>query len=136
MFLHSIEVKRCNGLHKSAFKLEYILSKDSQLTPTLRAIFTVEHFVMLSVLGLHPSGPCFKALLALPRPIPVGTFVPTCDYDGYYSHQQTWGSTGESWCVTREGNEIARTRTKPGQPPFDCSKGTTSNSSQGLIQRV
>ena len=78
----------------------------------------------LSVSDLAPTGPCHKALLALPRPIPIGTFVPTCEDDGYYSPQQTWGSTGESWCVTREGKEIAGTRTSPGQPPYDCNKGT------------
>ena len=90
----------------------------------------------LSVSDLDPTGPCYKALLALPRPVPIGTFIPTCVHTGYYTRQQTWGSTGESWCVTREGKEIAGTRTKPGQPPYDCNKGTTSNGSQGLIHRA
>ena len=96
----------------------------------------MNHFVSLSVSDLDPTGPCYKALLALPRPVPIGAFVPTCEDDGYYSPQQTWGSTGESWCVTREGTEIAGTRTSPGQPPYNCNKGTTSNSSQRLVQRT
>ena len=74
--------------------------------------------------GGKEIGPCIKKLKALPRPIPIGAFVPKCDDDGYYSPQQLWGSTGEAWCVTREGKEIKGTRTSPGQPRYDCNKGT------------
>ena len=71
-----------------------------------------------------PKGPCNEALLKLPRPNPIGAFVPLCEDDGYYSLQQMWGSTGQAWCVTRDGKEIEGTKTNPGEPNHDCSKGT------------
>ena len=73
-----------------------------------------------------PKGPCHVELLALPDPIPIGAFVPQCEDDGYYQPQQFHGSTGQSWCVTREGEEIDGTRTLPGQPITDCRIGIKS----------
>ena len=79
---------------------------------------------MTLTVSVDPKGPCHEALLKLPRPIPIGTFVPQCEDDGYYSLQQMWGSTGQVWCVTRDGKEIEGTKTNPGEPPYDCNKGT------------
>eukprot|EP01059_Diplonema_ambulator_P008641 TRINITY_DN182_c0_g1_i8.p1 TRINITY_DN182_c0_g1~~TRINITY_DN182_c0_g1_i8.p1 ORF type:complete len:217 (+),score=72.01 TRINITY_DN182_c0_g1_i8:507-1157(+) len=31
----------------------------------------------------------------------IGTFIPQCDADGFYSTKQCWGSTGECWCADR-----------------------------------
>ncbi|XP_029449963.1 nidogen-1 isoform X2 [Rhinatrema bivittatum] len=55
----------------------------------------------------------------LPRgPRPVGQFVPTCDEYGEYTPVQCHASTGQCWCVNREGNEIDGTRKGPGiRPP-------------------
>ncbi|XP_077147356.1 saxiphilin-like isoform X3 [Ranitomeya variabilis] len=50
----------------------------------------------------------------------LGTFVPDCDENGYFSPLQFHGSTGYSWCVTKNGDEIKGTRTGPGQTPPTC----------------
>ena len=73
-----------------------------------------------------PKGPCHVELLALPDPIPMGAFVPQCEDDGYYQPAQFHASTGQSWCVTREGEEIDGTRSLPGQPITDCNRGRTA----------
>ena len=71
------------------------------------------------------SGPCQKAVQAITKEETItGTFTPTCEEDGYYSPKQFYGVSGESWCVTRDGEEVEGTRTTRGQPPKDCSKGT------------
>ncbi|XP_077147380.1 saxiphilin-like [Ranitomeya variabilis] len=49
-----------------------------------------------------------------------GAFVPDCDEKGYFSPLQFHGSTGYSWCVTKNGEEIQGTRTEPGQTPPTC----------------
>ncbi|XP_069831747.1 saxiphilin-like [Dendropsophus ebraccatus] len=51
----------------------------------------------------------------------VGGFVPQCDEKGHYSPQQCHGSTGHCWCVNTNGEEIAGTRTPPGQPAQNCA---------------
>ncbi|XP_077147377.1 saxiphilin-like [Ranitomeya variabilis] len=50
----------------------------------------------------------------------LGAFVPDCDEKGYFSPLQFHGSTGYSWCVTKNGDEIKGTRTGPGQTPPTC----------------
>jgi len=57
-------------------------------------------------------------------PLPPGAYVPQCDENGEYRPLQHHGSTGNSWCVTREGIEIPGTRTPPGQPFPNCSPFT------------
>ncbi|XP_061693207.1 nidogen-2 isoform X2 [Syngnathoides biaculeatus] len=52
----------------------------------------------------------------------VGAFVPQCDADGHYTHQQCHGSTGHCWCVDSQGQERHGTRTPPGATPIDCDK--------------
>ncbi|XP_056419511.1 saxiphilin-like [Hyla sarda] len=50
----------------------------------------------------------------------VGRFVPQCDEKGNFSPQQCHGSTGYCWCVNVNGEEIAGTKTPPGQPAQNC----------------
>ncbi|XP_075057685.1 uncharacterized protein LOC142143610 isoform X2 [Mixophyes fleayi] len=50
----------------------------------------------------------------------LGAYVPQCDEKGDYSPQQCHGSTGYCWCVNANGEEIAGTKTPPGQTPTTC----------------
>ncbi|XP_073481639.1 thyroglobulin-like isoform X5 [Aquarana catesbeiana] len=52
----------------------------------------------------------------------MGRFVPQCDEEGNYQPQQCHGSTGYCWCVNAVGEEIAGTKTPPGQTPATCKK--------------
>ncbi|CAI9597831.1 unnamed protein product [Staurois parvus] len=52
----------------------------------------------------------------------IGRFVPDCDEKGDYQPQQCHGSTGYCWCVNAIGEEIAGTKTPPGQTPATCEK--------------
>lgn len=49
---------------------------------------------------------------------PPGHFVPHCKADGSYEERQCLQSTGECWCVDRNGNELPGTRSKQ---TFECS---------------
>ena len=49
---------------------------------------------------------------------PPGHFVPRCMADGSYDDLQCLQTTGECWCVDRNGNEIPGTRSRGNQ---DCS---------------
>ncbi|XP_058165485.1 nidogen-1 [Dasypus novemcinctus] len=51
------------------------------------------------------------------RPRPPGLFVPECDELGNYVPTQCHGSTGQCWCVDRDGRELEGTRTRPGVTP-------------------
>ncbi|MGH0139077.1 UNVERIFIED_CONTAM: hypothetical protein FKN15_068558, partial [Acipenser sinensis] len=51
-----------------------------------------------------------------PRPIP-GQYVPNCDDHGNYTPLQCHGSTGQCWCVDRNGQEIPGTRSERGVRP-------------------
>ena len=95
----------------------------TQVYSTITLVFEDVSFCDFAYSG-DTKGPCHEALLKLPRPIPIGTFVPQCEDDGYFSLQQMWGSTGQVWCVTRDGKEIEGTKTNPGEPTHDCNKGT------------
>jgi len=55
---------------------------------------------------------------------PPGTYVPQCDDRGEFTPLQFHASTGHSWCVTREGNEIPGTRTPADKPPPTCQPFT------------
>ena len=39
-------------------------------------------------------------------------FVPRCKRDGTYEDVQCDGSTGECWCVGKDGKELSQTRSK------------------------
>ncbi|XP_078726451.1 nidogen-2-like [Lampetra fluviatilis] len=52
-----------------------------------------------------------------PRPPIVGRYVPQCDEHGAFRPVQCHGSTGNCWCVTRDGQEVAGTRSPPGSEP-------------------
>ncbi|XP_063054021.1 nidogen-1-like [Engraulis encrasicolus] len=58
-----------------------------------------------------------------PRPAAVGQFVPTCDPYGAYEPMQCHSSTGQCWCVDREGQEIVGTRTGPSNKPSCIDQG-------------
>lgn len=51
-------------------------------------------------------------------PRPVGQFIPECDENGDYRPVQCFGSTGQCWCVDRNGQEIPGTRTDDGSQPY------------------
>ncbi|KAE8278631.1 Nidogen-2 [Larimichthys crocea] len=56
-----------------------------------------------------------------PEGYPIaGVFVPQCDDNGQYIPLQCHGSTGYCWCVQNNGQEIAGTRTVPGETPTNC----------------
>ncbi|KAG5831665.1 hypothetical protein ANANG_G00306150 [Anguilla anguilla] len=63
---------------------------------------------VLASSGVGPRGP---------RPLP-GQYVPTCDARGAYEPVQCHASTGQCWCVGRNGGEIPGTRTGPGSTPM------------------
>ncbi|XP_077147375.1 saxiphilin-like [Ranitomeya variabilis] len=72
--------------------------------------------------GASGETPCIKErnkVLSATEPL-LGAFVPDCDEKGYFSPLQFHGSTGYSWCVTKNGEEIKGTRTRPGQSPPTC----------------
>ncbi|XP_068710293.1 uncharacterized protein [Montipora foliosa] len=50
-------------------------------------------------------------------------FVPRCEEDGSYYQVQCYASTGQCWCVDKNGNELSGTRAR-GQP--DCSENVTT----------
>ena len=70
---------------------------------------------------------CQRAVEALPDPAPLGAYVPQCDEDGNYVPRQVHGSTGYSWCVDQDGNEIPETRRAPFELPANCGGGTATN---------
>ncbi|XP_054030717.1 testican-2 isoform X1 [Dryobates pubescens] len=50
-----------------------------------------------------------------------GTFIPSCDEDGYYRRAQCEPGGGECWCVDQQGVELTGTRSH-GSP--DCEEAT------------
>ncbi|XP_005795282.1 nidogen-1 [Xiphophorus maculatus] len=59
-------------------------------------------------------------------PRPVGQFIPECDENGDYQPVQCFGSTGQCWCVDRNGQEIPGTRTDDGSQPYCLPHGTVA----------
>ncbi|MFT7806148.1 nidogen-1-like [Arapaima gigas] len=57
-----------------------------------------------------------------PRPH-LGLYVPECDEVGNYKPMQCRTSTGECWCVDRNGLEISGTRMGPGDTPMCLDTG-------------
>lgn len=69
--------------------------------------------------------PCLASLKSVPsilvrgQPMVItGSFVPQCDDDGFYSKVQCHSSTGECWCVDRNGQRLSSTAATTGSP--DC----------------
>lgn len=50
---------------------------------------------------------------------PAGTFIPSCDEDGYYRRAQCEPGGGECWCVDQHGVELTGTR---GHGSPDCGE--------------
>ncbi|NXK96466.1 TICN2 protein, partial [Formicarius rufipectus] len=50
-----------------------------------------------------------------------GTFIPSCDEDGYYRRAQCEPGGGECWCVDQHGAELTGTR---GHGSPDCDEAT------------
>ncbi|KAM9400614.1 equistatin-like isoform 2-T3 [Salvelinus alpinus] len=68
---------------------------------------------------MRPKTPCEDARHAALNGS-IGAYVPTCDYNGQYTPEQCWGSTGYCWCVTSTGQKIPGTETPPGTA-INCS---------------
>ncbi|XP_053553595.1 nidogen-2 [Bombina bombina] len=68
---------------------------------------------------------------------PPGLFVPDCDEEGHYTPLQCHGSTGYCWCVHKNGEEIAGTRTPPGgtSPQCEVLDSNPQNTSPCLEKR-
>lgn len=62
----------------------------------------------------------------LTHPQRPGLFVPECDEHGHYVPTQCHGSTGQCWCVDRDGRELEGTRTRPGMRPPCKSEGSAT----------
>ena len=45
----------------------------------------------------------------------VGVFVVNCTETGEFEPRQSWGSTGQTWCVDMNGDRVNGTLTEPGQ---------------------
>jgi hypothetical protein len=70
--------------------------------------------------------PCLAAQKKVPTKDPKGkslmmpgAYIPDCDDDGFYERLQCHSSSGQCWCVDRNGHEMPNTRTR-GQA--DCEK--------------
>ncbi|XP_065054572.1 uncharacterized protein LOC135683288 isoform X1 [Rhopilema esculentum] len=55
----------------------------------------------------------------------VGVFVPKCTEKGDFESVQCHPSTGYCWCVDRDGEEIAHTKTREGKP--QCNRLVLNN---------
>ncbi|XP_063685805.1 thyroglobulin-like [Bolinopsis microptera] len=51
---------------------------------------------------------------------PMGAYMPICDESGNYAKSQRWGSTGQSWCASVNGNRVPGTTTGPIEQAWDC----------------
>ena len=70
-------------------------------------------------------------ILGLPGfPVPPGVFIPECEQDGSFRTVQCLGSTGQCWCVTKDGFMIWTTITR-GRPSCD-KKGRYATDSRNL----
>ncbi|XP_015235084.1 PREDICTED: nidogen-1 [Cyprinodon variegatus] len=58
--------------------------------------------------------------------LPVGQFIPRCDENGDFLPVQCHDSTGQCWCVDRNGQEIPGTSTGPGSSLFCIPYGTVA----------
>ena len=50
----------------------------------------------------------------------TGRYTPTCTESGEFEPTQIWGSTGYTWCVDMNGEEVPGTLTPPGQVAPSC----------------
>ena len=82
---------------------------------SLHLVNSVElHFT--AFVELTPCQKKKKEALKLP---PLGSFVPQCKSDGSFKEKQCYPSTGQCWCVDKNGREIEKTRTRR---PLNCSR--------------
>jgi len=106
-----------------AFALEGTVSKH-RLPTTMIYWTSLVFFVCMSAVAMADdanAGACKAELQKVGANAPPGTFIPSCTEQGFYSVQQNYGSTGQSWCVDpATGKEISGTKTSPGTPPVDC----------------
>ncbi|XP_038831863.1 saxiphilin-like [Salvelinus namaycush] len=70
---------------------------------------------------IRPKTPCEIARDTAMKIVMPGVYVPTCDNDGQYTHEQCSGSTGYCWCVNTSGQKIPGTETPPGTPRINCT---------------
>ncbi|KAM9400573.1 equistatin-like [Salvelinus alpinus] len=80
---------------------------------TLTIILLVSTAFALGDAMIRPKTPCEDARDAALNGS-IGAYVPTCDYNGQYTPEQCWGSTGHCWCVTSTGQKVPGSDTPPG----------------------
>ncbi|XP_043912557.1 testican-2 isoform X2 [Protopterus annectens] len=61
----------------------------------------------------------------------AGTFIPSCDEDGYYRKMQCDQNNGECWCVDQHGSELSGTRMH-GTPDCDDLVGFSGDFGSGV----
>ena len=57
----------------------------------------------------------------------LGTYMPSCEEDGYFSATQCHGSTGRCWCTDRKGTKLPDTETMPGESMLSCEEEVEGN---------
>ncbi|XP_041079448.1 HLA class II histocompatibility antigen gamma chain-like [Polyodon spathula] len=71
--------------------------------------------------AMEESGVQSKCQLEASAPsVHPGVYRPQCDEEGNYLPKQCWSSTGYCWCVDKNGDELAGTRTRN---RLDCNFG-------------
>ena len=129
--LLQIECRRAIVLKTTAFKSFYVgqLTLSTQLIKLPFCVllpsrsnstfyFICNPFMLFCDLTGKPSTVCQSRKDECLDNAPPGHFVPQCKADGSYEERQCLQSTGECWCVDRNGNELPGTRSKE---MHDCS---------------
>ena len=70
--------------------------------------------------------PCHEKRAYVSEGLP-GTYMPSCEEDGYFSATQCHGSTGRCWCTDREGTKLPDTETMPGESMLSCEEEVEGN---------
>lgn len=98
---------------------EIILSQVATFCPVSRVMEM--QYVMLEVWKfwlLHPV-PFVNIAYVSEFHVTVGTYIPSCDNEGYYEPMQCHGTTGMCWCVNKHGVEFPNSRS---HGKVDCGK--------------
>ena len=67
------------------------------------------HIILLGTTDkLTPCQEAYKEAIQNPK---VGGYIPRCKDDGGFENMQCGGTSGQCWCVDKDGREIPGTRT-------------------------